>query len=198
MTWLQRYRLRHFLRFSFWFVPMGSILAALLAVPAMRWLDAQTGWSWLNLTADGARGILDSLSSSMLTFIVFAVSALLLAVQLASGQLTPRIIALVYSLRRVKISVGVFVFAYTFTLGVLARIEQEYVPQLSVFLAIFGTLTSIIIFFWFVQQIGMSLRPVAILEGLWEQGREVIDSVYPSAFDLTAPASPSLALQPLP
>lgn len=197
MTWLQRYRLRHFLRFSFWVVPLGSMLAALLAVPAMRWLDYQTGWSWFNFTAEGARGILDSLSSSLLTFIVFAVSSLLLVVQLASGQLTPRIIALVFSLRRVKVSVGVFVFVYTFSLGAVGRIEQQHVPQLLVFLAILGTLSSIVVFFWFVQQIGMSLRPVAVLEGLWERGRQVIDSVYPPALDLTAPASPLLDLQAL-
>jgi len=116
MTWLQRYRLRHFLRFSFWFVPMGWMLAALIAVRAVRWIDYQTGWSWFEFTAEGAREILGSLSSSMLTFIVFAVSSLLLAVQLASAQLTPRIIALVFSFRRVKVSVGVFVFAYTFAL----------------------------------------------------------------------------------
>src|SRR5262245_50439499 len=130
MTWLQRYRLRHFLRFSFWSVPLGSILAALFAARTVRWLGEQSGWTWFGFTEAGARGILDSLASSMLTFIVFAVSALLLAVQLASGLLTPRIIALVFSLRRVKISVSIFVFAYTFTLGVLSRVEQQHVPQL--------------------------------------------------------------------
>src|SRR5262249_30691053 len=95
MTWLQRYRLRHFLRFSFWIVPTGSILAALLAARAVRWLSDQPGWSWFDFSEAGAQGILDSLASSMLTFIVFALSALLLAVQLASGQLTSRIIAIV-------------------------------------------------------------------------------------------------------
>ena len=198
MTWLQRYRLRYFLRFSFWSVPLVSILAALFAARSVRWLGEQIGWTWFDFTEAGARGILDSLASSMLTFIVFAVSALLLAVQLASGLLTPRIIALVFSLRRVKISVSIFVFAYTFTLGVLSRIEQQHVPQLSVFLAIFSTLTSIVVFFWFVQQIGMNLRPVAVLEGLWERGRQVIDSVYPRALEPTTPASPPLDLQALP
>src|SRR5215510_7519436 len=110
MTWLQRYRLRHFLRFSFWLVPLGSILVALVAARMVRWLSDQTGWSWFGFTEAGARGILESLAASMLTFIVFAVSALLLAGQLTSGQLTPRIIALVFSLRRVKISVSIFAF----------------------------------------------------------------------------------------
>ena len=33
MTWLQRYRLRHFLGFSFWCVPVVWMVAALIAVP---------------------------------------------------------------------------------------------------------------------------------------------------------------------
>ncbi len=65
MTWLQRYHVRRFLQFSFWFVPFGAILAALFAVRAVRWLDDQTGWSWFHFTEAGARGVLDSLSSSM-------------------------------------------------------------------------------------------------------------------------------------
>ena len=116
MTWLQRYRLRHFLRVSFWYVPVVWMVAAAIAVPATRWLDRQTGWSWFDFTSEGARGILSASASSMLTFVVFAVSALLLAVQLASSQLTPRIITFIFSLRSVKLSVGVFVFAYTYTL----------------------------------------------------------------------------------
>jgi hypothetical protein len=39
---------------------------------AVRWLDQQTEWSWLDFTMDGARAVLSSLSSSMLTFVVFA------------------------------------------------------------------------------------------------------------------------------
>lgn len=35
MTWLQRYRLRHLLRFAFWSVPVGWMMAALIAVRAV-------------------------------------------------------------------------------------------------------------------------------------------------------------------
>jgi uncharacterized membrane protein len=102
---------------------------ALVAVRATWWLDQQTGWSWFDFTPEGARGILTGSASSMLTFVVFAVSALLLAVQLAASQLTPRIITFIFSLRSVKVSVGVFVFAYTFTLGALGRIEAHTCPS---------------------------------------------------------------------
>ena len=104
------------------------MVATLIAVRAVHWIDNRTGWSWLDFTAEGVREVLGGLSSSMLTFIVFAVSSLLLAVQLASAQLTPRIIALVFSMREVKMSAGVFVFSYTFALGALGRIEGPHIP----------------------------------------------------------------------
>jgi uncharacterized membrane protein len=183
MTWLQRYRFRHFLQFSFWLVPVGCMVAAVIARWAVLWLDQRTGWSWLDFTADGAREVLGGLSSSMLTFIVFSLSALLLVVQLASAQLTSRIIALTFSVGMLKVSVGVFAFTYTFTLSALGRIEGPQVPQLLVFVAIFSNLLSIALFFWFVQQVGTNLRPIAVLQRLWEAGRAVIDSMYPHSLD---------------
>jgi uncharacterized membrane protein len=187
MTWLQRYRLRHFLRVSFWYVPVVWIVAAVVAVPAMRWLDQQTGWSWFNFTPEGARGILTGSASSLLTFVVFAVSTLLLAVQLAASQLTPRIINFIFSLRKVQVSVGVFVFAYAFTLGALGRIEAQHVPQLLVFVALLISLISIGLFLWFVPEVSANLQPVAVLRHMWEQGRMVIDRVYPGGVFLVNP-----------
>ena len=74
----------------------------------------------------------------MLTFIVFVFSILLVAVQLASAQLTPRIIALVYRNPVLKLSLTFFVFAFTYTLAVLSRIE-ETVPQISLWVAVYSS-----------------------------------------------------------
>ena len=62
------------------------------------------------------------MASSMFTFIVFVSSALRVAVQLASSQLTPRIIAIVFRDPITKLSLVVFVFCFTFTLAVLVRV----------------------------------------------------------------------------
>jgi uncharacterized membrane protein len=163
MTWLQRYRLRSFLQFSFWLAPVGCMVAAVIVRWAILWLDQRTGWSWLNFTVDGAREVLSGLSSSMLTFIVFALSALLLVVQLSSAQLTSRIIAQALSVRKVKVSVSIFAFTYAFTLSALGRIEGPHAPQLLVFVTILSNLLTIAVFFWFVQHVGTSLRPIAVL-----------------------------------
>jgi len=179
VTWLQRYRIRHFLRYSFWLVPVVWMLAAAIALPTVRWLDIETGWRLFNYSEEGARQILNGLSSSMLTFMVFAVSALLLVLQLASSALSPRIIASTFASRIPQVSIGVFVFSYVFALGALARVEPGHVPQLVVFVAVLSNLCAIVVFFWFVFRVGTSLRPVAILLALSKAGRRVVDEVYP-------------------
>ena len=93
MTWLSRYQMKRTLRWSLWLMPVLSIGVALLAAALVRWLDRVTGWSWFNLSPDGARAILGAFTASMLTFVVFVVTSMLIVVQLASAQLTPRIIA---------------------------------------------------------------------------------------------------------
>ena len=183
MTWLLRYRVRHFATHSFWIFPA---LAMVAAVPAMRlvlWLDTRTRLRLLGFSVEGAQAILSGLSSSMLTFIVFAVSGLLLAVQIASGQLTPRIISLVFMRPVLRISVAIFVFAYAFTLSALGRIETVRVPELLVMVAVLLTLLSIAVFFWFVQQLGTGLRPVFVLQSMWDAARAVVDRVYPRFLD---------------
>ena len=190
MTWLQRYRLRRFLKFSFWVAPVGCMVMAGIVRWAVLWFDQLTGWSWLGFTLDGARQVLSGLSSSMLTFVVFALSSLLLLVQLASGQLTSRIIALTFAARTVKVSVSIFAFTFAFTLSALGRLERfggQDVPQFLVFVTLLTNLLTIAFFFWFVQAAGTSLRPVAVLQRLWDMGRAAIDSVYPNRLDAARP-----------
>ena len=136
----------------------------------------------VNFTPDGARCILGAFTSSMLTFVVFVVSSLLIVVQLASAQLTPRIIALVFADRRLKWVLSIFTFAYTYTIAASARIEDT-TPQSPVAFAIFCNLACIVIFFWFVQWMGGALRPIAVLQSIANEGRAVVESVYPERFD---------------
>src|SRR5947208_5437109 len=176
------------------------------AVPVMRlvlWLDTRTQWRGFGFSVEGAQAILGGLSSSMLTFIVFAVSGLLLAVQIASGQLTPRIISLVFARPVLRVSVGIFVFAYTFTLSALGRIETVRVPELLVMVAVLLTLVSIAVFFWFVQQLGTGLRPVFILSRSGRRRARPSDACFrtcwmPAAARGPPPRSPAATAPPGP
>ncbi len=130
----------------------------------------------------------------MLTFIVFVFSILLLAVQLASAQLTPRIIATFFRNRVLKLSLAVFVFVFTFDLALLLRIDES-VPQLSVWVAGYSSVASIGVFLYMIDKVGKSLRPVTILTMIGRQGHDVIEDVYPipSRRDGDAPGLPRSA-----
>ncbi len=177
MTWLQRYRIRHYVSNSIWVLPLLSMAAAIGAVRFLHWVEVRLGWEAVTYV-DTAQAVLGTMVSAMFTFIVFVSSALLVAVQLASSQLTPRIIAIVFRDPVTKGSLVVFVFTFTFTLGVLVRVTST-VPPLTTYLAGYGCLASLGVFLYLIDHVGKALRPSGALWAVAWLGREVIESVYP-------------------
>ena len=180
MTWLQRYQVSSFLRNSVWFFPLIGLVAALFMHLVIRWMDAVLGW-YAPVGSDGARAVLGALVSSLLTFIVFVFSILLLVVQLASAQLTPRIIAGIYRSRVLKFSLTIFIFSFTYALATLSRIEDS-VPQIAQWVATYSSLISIGVFLYMIDNVGKSLRPVSVLTRVGNSGLKVIQEVYPRPF----------------
>lgn len=177
MLWLQRFRIRSFLRNTVWFPPLLGMVGAIILHKLVRMVDLAVGWE-ASVSSDGARSFLSTLSASMFTFIVFVFSILLLSVQLASAQLTPRIIALFYRSLVLKFSLTFFVFAFTFSLAVLFRINDS-VMQISLWIAGYSCLASIGIFLYMIDNVGKSLRPISLLNLLGSKGQEVIADVFP-------------------
>src|SRR5262249_48538800 len=134
----------------------------------------------------------------MFTFIVFISSALLVVMQLASAQLTPRIIGLVFRDRVTKFSLTLFVFAFAVTLATLVRIGNS-VPRFTTELAVYSCMASLAVFLFLVDHVGRALRPSGALRVVARLGRHVIEDVYPRALapavdtSLSAAAVPDLA-----
>ncbi|HEY2786091.1 MAG TPA: DUF2254 domain-containing protein [Fimbriiglobus sp.] len=186
MTWEQRYRLWHAARTTL--VPWAalSLVAAMVFAPAVRWLDQETDWKVFHYSPDGARAVLGTLVGSMLSFIVFVLSATLIVVQLASGQLTPRVIALVLATPGVKFALGALTFTYTYTLAALGRVEDR-VPDLHVSVAVFLNLACILVFFAFVQRLSTGLRPASVMLLVSDHALRVFEQVYPALYDPKQP-----------
>jgi uncharacterized membrane protein len=177
MTWLWRYTIRHYVKNSIWVWPVLGMLAALVAVRVLHGIETAMNWD-SGLAPDTAQAVLGMMASSMFTFIVFVSSALLVAVQLASSQLTPRIIALVFRDPVTKGSLVVFVFAFTFALAALVRVTAT-VPLLTTYIAGYGALASLAVFLYLIDHVGKALRPSGALWAVAHLGREVIEGVYP-------------------
>jgi uncharacterized membrane protein len=195
MTWEQRYRLKLMARTSLVLWAAVALVAALICAPAVRALDEATGWTVFRYSPDGARAVLGALVGSMLTFLVFVLSATLIVVQLASGQLTPRVIALVLTSPGVKVALAAITFTFTYTLGALGRVENR-VPDLHVSVAVILNLACILIFFLFVQRLSSGLRPGSLMLLVGDHAQGVIEQVYPQAFDPARPEQSASAALP--
>src|SRR4051794_32175140 len=180
MNWLQRYRARQFVRDSIWFAPVLGMIAALAAVRPLVSIDHA-----LNLASpinpDAARAVLGTLAASMFTLIVFVSSSLLIVVQLASAQLSPRVIGIVFRSAVTRISLTAFVFTFTLTLDVLLRVADA-VPMVTAQVAAYSCLASLALFLFLVDHVGKTLRPSGTLRTVGRLGRRVVENVYPRPF----------------
>jgi uncharacterized membrane protein len=193
MFWLQRRQLHAFLKNSLWVVPVLSMLAALIWAPVSRYWNSTVDFRFFNFGLQGARAAVGMIAGSMLTFVVFFFSVLLLTVQIASGTLSPRIIARPFQSRVLKASLGLFVFTFIYGLAVLGRLEDR-VLEMPVFVTVLLSIASIGVFLFVVEYVGKQLRPATVVASVGREGLQVIRAMYPLPWSGTlqteAPALP--------
>ncbi|MBL8793553.1 MAG: DUF2254 domain-containing protein [Planctomycetia bacterium] len=180
MTWLQRHQVRHYITNSLWIGPVLAMAAALAVIHLLHGVDTALGWR-SGIDPDTVRGVLGAMAASTFTFVVFVSSALLVAVQLASSLLTPRVIALMFQDSVTRTSLTVFVFTFTFSLGALVRVGDS-VPLLTAYTAAYSSLANLGVFLYLIDHVGKTLRPSGALWMVAAHGREVIAHVYPRRF----------------
>ncbi len=179
MNWNQLYGLRNYLKSSLWVVPFIAIPLELVVARLLHGLDDWLGWSLLGFTGTGAQALLEAFVTATLSFVVFTFGSLLVAIQVASSQMTPRIIAT--TLLRddvVKYTVGLFIFTLMFALGAQNRMDKE-VHQLVMLVAVLFGIVSFAAFFFLIDYASRLLRPISILAHVGDDGLAVIESVFP-------------------
>jgi uncharacterized membrane protein len=193
VTWLRRHRARHLLGSSLWITPVICMAGALVAAPVVRRLDELTRWTVFGFGAEGARTLMAALVTTAFTCIVFVFTIVLVAVQIASAQLTPRIIARAFENRATRACLGLFAFTLVYGLAVMSRIDAM-VPQASLALAIVLNMATLGTFLYLVNYMGHHLRPVTVLTDVGSQGAAVIDRVYPKSLSADAEAEVDAAV----
>jgi uncharacterized membrane protein len=186
LVWNNVFRATSYLRSALWTVPFVAMILVLAIVPVLRWIDGWLGWRVAGLSVSGAKSLFESVISLTLSFLVFTFGSLLVALQVASGQLTPRIIAT--ALLRdpvVKYSVGLFVFTLIFSVMALDRLGDR-VAEIVALTAAFLGIACMAAFLFLIDHAARLLRPVSILARIGEEGLAVIDTVYPIAADAAA------------
>lgn len=189
MNWRLRHGLRLYFQNSLWILPSLSIIAALITVSVLTEYEKSTG-SYTSINVETVRLIMSTVASSTFTLVVLVSSAVLLAIQLASAQLTPRIISMVYRTPYQKLAFAVFVFTFTFSASLLARIDDA-APRIASYAAAYGFLLDIALFILFIDNVGKMLRPSSAVRAVALTGRAVIRASYPTLLkeDSAAPVA---------
>jgi uncharacterized membrane protein len=181
MFWLRWKQFSAFLKQSLWIFPVLSMIAAIVCGRLSRNWDASFWFAILGYGAQGARATIGVIAASMLTFVVFSFSVLLLTVQMSSAHLSPRVIARPFQSGILKAALSLFVFTFVYGVAVLGRLEEQ-VLEMPVFVTLALSVASIGVFLFVVEFIGKEVRPPTVMARVAKEGLDVIRSVYPKRY----------------
>ncbi len=132
--------LREHLRDTFWFAPTAAMVSVFVVWAGAQALDTalvealQEDGDYDTLAellrfAEDAKAVVSAVGSAMMTFIGVVFSISLVAVQMASGQFTPRVVRLFVRSRITKATFAVFLATFVLTLLVLTSFDSVDDPR---------------------------------------------------------------------
>ncbi len=182
------------LRQSFWLIPAlmtgAAILLSFMTIGidhlALRRHDGQLWWFYSG-GPDGARTILSVIAGSMITIAGVVFSITIVVLSLASTQFGPRLIRNFMNVRANQMVLGTFVATFTYGIIVLrtvnATVEQYFVPNFSVMVAIIMSLLSLGVMIFFIHSIAESIQAQHILARIRSDLESAVDRLFPEKLD---------------
>lgn len=176
------------LRSSYWFVPTLMLIGAIALSVGTVAVDQAGLWkSGLFFTytrgPEGARAILSSIAGSMMSVAVTAFSITIVALQLASSQFGPRLLRNFMRDTGNQIVLGTFIATFIYCLLTLRTIragdESEFVPHLSVTLAILLAIASLCVLIYFIHHAAASIQAENVIAEVSNQLEKNIDRIFP-------------------
>jgi uncharacterized membrane protein len=174
-------RLQRFVRSSMWLLPIGCLIAgAVLAVGTLA-VDRLTGYQLvprsLTGTPSDAQTILSSFASALVSLTTLVLTVTLVAVQLAMGQFSPRIVGALLADRWSQLAIGLFGASFLVVVLTLREIhgsDTGTVPGASMVLSYVLMLASIVVLILFVHHAGQGLRVAGLIDLVGDRSREFI------------------------
>ncbi|MCE0724425.1 MULTISPECIES: DUF2254 domain-containing protein [Legionella] len=186
------------LRASYWYIPLlMCVVSLLLSILTLR-LDYLFDWNWLERwgwfhasNPEGARTILSSIATSMITVAGVTFSMTIVAVAFAGSQIGPRLTTNFMRDRANQITLGTFIATFLFCLFILLALfnankndipqadELVFIPQISLLVAIILTLSSILVLIYFIHHIPESINMSNVIAQVGEELNRQINSQFP-------------------
>jgi uncharacterized membrane protein len=196
------------LRSGLWFVP--GLLASLAVVMAWtvlrldRWAaDSDVGelaWAFSG-GADSARQILATIAGSMVTVAGVTFSVTVVALTLAAGQYSPRILGNFMRDRFNQLVLGAFIGTFVYSLLVLRSIrggDEAYVPAVGVTVAIILAIASLGLLILFIHHIAVSIQVSSMIQSVHGETSAELDAVFGRSATAVGPAWIRTEILPVP
>jgi uncharacterized membrane protein len=197
-------RVAHFwdtLRGSLWFIPGLMATAAVLLALLMLYLDdvwvprwaVESGWIY-SRSPGGARDLLSTVASSMITVAGLTFSIVIVALQLASSQFGPRVLRNYMRDRGSQAVLGTFIATFLYCLMVMRTISDadRDEPRLAVTLAVVLAVASLAVLIYFLHHSAASIHAPNVVATISHELAAGIDRMYPA----TVGASPGAVVTP--
>jgi len=186
---LRLFELRERLRESLWFIPgVALVLAFLLSELNPRIDDAldlgSESFFTFSGSTDSARSLISTISASMITFTGVVFSVTMLVLQLASNQLSPRVMRTFLRDRGTQIVLGVFIGSFTYALLILRKMEPppepgEAIQSVSIWFAVILLIVAVLCFIYYIHHIAQSIRPTDVIKRVSSETHDVINHRFP-------------------
>ena len=125
---------------------------------------------------DTALTILSACITGLISMMVFSFSMVMLLLNQASSNYSPRLLPGLISDRRHQIILGIYLFGILYCIFILFSIQptgDEYqIPGFSVLLGILATVLSLYAFIYFIHNISISIQITHILNRIFESARD--------------------------
>lgn len=167
-------------RTRLWPVPTVAVLLAIAGgiatIELDRAVDDDFPSAVTNVVFGGgaaaAREVLGAIASSLITVTSLTFSLVLVTLQLASSQFSPRLLRTFVRDRFVQRTLALFLATFTYALTVLraVRDDQEFVPKISVTVSFTLTMLSVIVLVLFLGHVVREIRPETMLRKVFADG----------------------------
>lgn len=178
---------------SLWFVPGIMVLFSFGLAYGLVEFDDTTDWQGAKQFpllfgngADGARGMLSAIASSMLTVAALAFSLTLATITQVSSQYSPRVLRNFMRDRINQFIMGYFVSVFAYCLLVLGTIrnadEGKFVPATAVLVGLLLALGGVAALIFFIHHIAESLQTGTIVQHIYQETGKAMDNLFPDRF----------------
>ncbi|RZS91183.1 putative membrane protein [Motilibacter rhizosphaerae] len=189
-------RVQRFVRTSMWLLPVACLAVGILLALGTLEIDRATSYDLvpqdITGTPSDAQTILSSFASAMVSLTTLVLTVTLVAVQLAMGQFSPRIVGALLNDRWSQLAIGLFGASFLVSVLTLREVRDSgdgTVPGLSMLLCYLLMLVSVVVLVLYVHHAGQGLRVSGLIDLVGDRTRALIVREHGDAPDTTSAES---------